>query len=816
VRKSTGPKSVGDKSADRRNIKAAPLPSKEQVLAFIQESEGPVGKREIARAFQVKGGARIALKALLKDLAAEGAVARGRGRRLGAPGQLPEVMVLQVIGADGDGDLWARPVDFPEDDAEPRIVIIDEKRLDRPLTSGDRILASLARKDADLYEARAIRRLEHRSQRIIGLFEYGRDGAGRIVPTDKKLKNEFMVAPRDVNGAKPGEIVVAEAEPARRHGQPRARIIERIGLLGEARSVSMISIAEYRIPIHFPPAALMLAEAAHAAPQENRRDLRHIPLVTIDGEDARDFDDAVWAAPDEDPANPDGWRILVAIADVSYYVRSGDALDRAARERGNSVYFPDRVVPMLPEALSNGWCSLKPCEDRPVLAVEITLDAEGQKRRHHFMRGLMRSAARLTYTQAQAAIDGNPDATTAPLHDPVLMPLYGAFRALLKAREARGTLELDLPERRIHINAAGEVERIEARERLDSHRLIEEFMIAANVAAAEALEKKRQPCMYRVHDQPEASRVEALRDFLEGLDLHLARGQAIRPKHFTRLLAQAAATPHAEMIATLVLRAQAQAVYSPENIGHFGLALPRYAHFTSPIRRYADLLVHRALIAGYGLGDDGLSATDMADFADTAAHISATERRAAAAERSATDRYIAAFLSEQVGAVFDGRISGLAHFGLFIRLTESGADGLAPVGLLPPDFYDHDEARHALTGRRWGKTYRLGDRVSVRLRAAAPLTGGLTLEILDTVAPAQDGGDSRRPAIRHARKPGPGGKRKGRASRGEHAPAGYTAESAFAAKHGHKKRRRIDKAKTGDGAKAGDKTGRKSRKSPGP
>lgn len=734
----TDPKRGDEPSA---RTKSVPFPTKEQVLAFIRESETPVGKREIARAFHLKGEDRIQLKALLKSLERDGDVDRGKHRRMNATGQLPEVTVVQVIGPDVDGDIWARPVDMRPDDDEPRILVIENKKLDKPLAPGDRVLVRLERTDADIYEARPIRKLESREQRVVGLVEPGPGNDLRIRPTDKRVKTEFGVHARDSNGARPGEIVVAEVEPARnRHlGLPKARIIECLGKLGEAKSISMISIAEHRIPFQFPAAAVDQAEAARAAPLGKRTDLRNVPLVTIDGDDARDFDDAVHAVADDDPANPGGWKITVAIADVAHYVRNDDALDRSARERGNSVYFPDRVVPMLPEALSNGWCSLRPKEERPVLAVEMVIDAEGEKRRHHFMRGLMRSAARLTYEQAQAAQDGHPDDTTGPLIDQVIKPLYGAFRALLKAREARGTLEIDIAERRVHITDKGEVAKIEARQRLDSHRLIEEFMIAANVAAAEALEKKHWPCMYRIHDQPDPSRIEALREFLDGLDLKLAKGQVIRPKHFTQLLLKAVGTPYAAMINSLVLRSQSQAQYSPDNIGHFGLALQRYAHFTSPIRRYADLLVHRALVGAYDFGDGALDKAQGSDFTEIGAHISATERRAAAAEREAVDRYTAAYLSDRVGEIFGGRVTGVARFGLFVMLDDSGADGIVPISTLPNDFYDHDERSHALVGRRWGRVYRLGDRVSVRLVAATPLTGGITLDLIEGGSEAGEG-----------------------------------------------------------------------------
>jgi ribonuclease R len=748
-RKGGARRGARDENAAGGSSKAVPFPTREQVLAFIRESPTPVGKREIARAFNLRGSDRIPLKALLKELEHEGQVDRGRGRRLGAAGELPEVTVVQIIGPDADGDLWAKPVDLRPDDAEPKILVLEEKRASHSgrghqqergqanLGPGDRVLVRLKRIDADEYEARPIRKLESRAARIVGVVTRASDGTLRITPADKRLRTEFIIDARGshagTQGIKAGEIVAAEVEPVRggRHmGTPKARVVERLGRIGEARSVSLIAIAAHGIPTDFPAAALDQARAAGPATLGHRTDLRNIPLVTIDGEDARDFDDAVHAAPDPDPNNPGGWKILVAIADVAHYVREGDPLDKSARERGNSVYFPDRVVPMLPEELSNGWCSLKPDEDRPVMAVEIVIDAEGRKKRHHFLRGLMRSAARLTYERAQAAMDGRTDSVTHLLLDPVIKPLYGAFHALLKARNARGTLELDVAERRVHIDANGEVLRIDARARLDSHRLIEEFMIAANVAAAEALEKKRWPCMYRVHDQPDPARIEALRDFLDGLDLRLPKGQVIRPSHFTRLLEKAKQTPYSEMISSLVLRSQSQAVYAPENIGHFGLALQRYAHFTSPIRRYADLLVHRGLIAAYGFGEEGLD-REVKGFKELGEHISATERRAAAAERESVDRYTAAFLAKRIGEIFSGRVSGVIRAGLFVALDETGADGIVPVSSLPDDFYEHDEARHALVGRRWGQVYRLGDRVQVRLVAAQPLTGGITFELIE-------------------------------------------------------------------------------------
>ena len=731
--------------ADRRG-KGDRLPTRQQILEFIRGSEVPVGKREIARAFGIKGAERIPLKAMLKELEQAGEVDRGRHRRMARPGSLPEVSVLDVLGPDADGELLAAPA--TGEGAAPRIFLLPDRMAKPALAKGDRVLARLRRLDAESYEAKVIRRLPTVPARIVGVFERAADGSGRIRPAGKRARSEFRVASANAVGARPGEIVLAQALPGRQLGLPQARIVERLGHHAGPRSASLLSIYEHDIPNVFDGEAEALASAAEPVGLSGRTDLRRLPLVTIDGEDARDFDDAVHAAPDEDPKNPGGFVLTVAIADVAHYVRPGDALDRAAYWRGNSVYFPDRVVPMLPEALSNGLCSLKPEEDRGCLAVRMVIDAEGKKLRHRFTRALMRSSARLTYNQVQAAADGQPDGTTAPLLESAIKPLYGAFRALLAARHKRGTLDLDLPERRVVLNAAGEVTSVATRVRHDSHRLIEEFMIAANVAAAETLERARQPCMYRVHDQPDAAKVEALREFVATLGLVLARGQVIRPKMFTRLLEQASASPFTEMVHELVLRSQSQAVYSPVNLGHFGLALARYCHFTSPIRRYSDLLVHRALITGCRLGDGGLPPGAGDGFEALGQHISTTERRAAAAERDAVDRFIAGFLARRLGEILPGRVTGVTRFGLFIRLDETGADGLVPINSLPDDFYDHDESRHCLVGRRWGAVYRLGERAMARIIQAEPITGGLVLELVEG---AREGAVDEGPAMK---KPG--------------------------------------------------------------
>jgi ribonuclease R len=728
----------------------APFPSKEKLLAFIEERNGRVGLREIMRAFLLSSEQRAQLKQVVAELKNEGAIEQGRGRRFNQPGRLPNMTLVEISGVDQDGDLLARPVVWDRDDQPPVIYMAPERRGQAALAPGERVLARLERQEDGTYTGRTVKRIAATPETVLGIFGL-EDGQGRIFPVDKRAKGELAVAGPDSLGAQPGELVQATILPARRLGLRQARVIERLGEGGSPRSISLIAIHEQDIPFEFSPAALREAEAATAAPLGERADLRPVPLVTIDGAYARDFDDAVFAEADDDPRNPGGWHLIVAIADVAWYVRPRGALDHDAYQRGNSVYFPDRVVPMLPEALSNGWCSLKPDEDRPCMVVHLWIDAHGQPRRHRFERALMRSAARLTYERIQAARDGKPDDQLGPLMERVVTPLYGAYEAFLEARKKRGVLELDLPERQVILDEKGQVRRIAIRPRYDSHKLIEEFMIAANVAAAETLERLSEPCMYRVHDSPSPDKLDALREVLEGLGVSIAKGQAVKPHVFNRVLAETRDTPYFHMVNEVILRSQAQAVYSPKNIGHYGLALRRYAHFTSPIRRYSDLLVHRALIRGLKAGGGALE-SDGSDYVDIGEHISSTERRAATAERDTVDRFTAAYLRERVGDEFAARVTGVTRFGLFVVLEETGGDALIPVSTLPGDFYIHDERRHELRGRRTKRVWKLGQKLTVQLVEANPVTGGMVAMVAEggggpLRAPARPAG-VRRPAAR--------------------------------------------------------------------
>ncbi|MBL6941171.1 MAG: ribonuclease R [Rhodospirillales bacterium] len=706
-----------------------PFPGREEILKFIEETPGRVGKREIARAFRLDSAQKMQLKKLLKEMKEDGQIQRNAGRRFTEPGSLPPAGVVVIIGPDTDGEIRAEPMTWDEETPPPAIYMAPERRGSPALAPGDRVLARLTRGEDKSYEGRTIRRIGSAAEKILGIYTLV-EGQGRLKSTSRKARGDYFIARGDSLDAREGDLVRCEVLPGRRTGLRLAKVLERLDTEGEATSISLIAIHDHDIPYDFSSEALELAAAAKAAPLGKREDLRNIPLVTIDGADARDFDDAVFAEPDPDKKNPGGWHLIVAIADVAWYVRPGDALDIGAYTRSNSVYFPDRVVPMLPEALSNGWCSLVPDEERPCMAAHMWINAEGQLTRHHFVRALMRSHARLTYEQVQAARDGNGDENTAPLTHNVIAPLYGAYEALNKARHKRGVLELDLPERRIVIGTNGQVERVEMRERFDSHKLIEEFMVTANVAAAETLEKKRQPCMYRIHDEPSMEKIESLRQFLDSLSIRLAKGQVIRAETFNRILEKVKDTPNASLVNDVVLRSQSQAEYNPDNIGHFGLALRRYCHFTSPIRRYADLLVHRALIRGLGLGEGGL-ADDSRDFARIGESLSKNERRAAAAERSSIDRFCALFLAEKVGSIFPGKVNGVTRFGLFVTLDDTGADGLVPLGSLPDDYYVHDETRHLLRGRRSKKVFRLGDKVDVMLMEADPLTGSMIMQVIN-------------------------------------------------------------------------------------
>lgn len=719
------------KATRKKDTAAVALPSKDEILQYIKESPSRIGKREIARAFNIKGADRPAFKVLLKELEDAGDIDRKGHRRFAETGRLPEVAVLDAVRVDSDGELIAQPANWDEPDPPPIIFVHSSKVSGRAIGVGDRMLARLKTTGDGAYEASPIRRLMGGPRQILGICEISETGSCIIRPVNRR-ERQLVTVPRDArSGAKHGELVLVDVDGAARKGAVKGRVVERLHDPGVEKALSLLAIHSHGIPHQWPAAALEQAKNCGPATLGKRTDLRAIPLVTIDGSDARDFDDAVWAEQDTDNDNSDGWHLIVAIADVSWYVQPDSALDRVAYERGNSTYFPDRVVPMLPEDLSNGWCSLKPHEDRPCLAVYMWVNSKGKLLRHRFVRGLMRSTARLTYEQVQAAHDGKPDKTTRPLLDTVIKPLFNAYACLDQDRRKRGALALDIPERKIIVNEDGEMTGVLPRARLASHQLIEEFMVLANVAAAGSLQKNKSPGLYRVHEPPDHERVDHLRLVLKSMDISLAPAGSVRAKDFNSALRAAEQDAAKDLVNTMVLRAQSQARYEPENLGHFGLALSQYTHFTSPIRRYSDLVVHRALVSEFKLGEGGLSETEHADLIEVAEHISMSERRSSTAERETVDRFTASFLSEKIGSTFTGKVNGVSRFGLFVTLDDTGADGILPIKRLPRDYYDVFEETHTLSGRHSGTEFTVGDPVTVKLSEADAITGSLVFDYLD-------------------------------------------------------------------------------------
>jgi len=708
------------------------MPSAQQVLDFIQSSDIPAGKREIAKAFGLKGQEKIKLKALLKDMAEEGLI-DGKKSAFHRMGGVPKVTTLKIVAIE-DGDLIAEPDNWdPEAPGKaPRLTIREPRAkpgVKRPpaLKRGDRVLARTEETETG-WRAHVMKKLPSRTEGLMGIVEIDKTGKAWLAPVDKRIRQSTPIA--DVGEAEEGQLVIAER--VGRSERAGVKVIEVVGDPLAPRSFSLIAIAKHGIPHIFPEE--VLEEAPRAAKlklsDKAREDLRHLPIVAIDPADARDHDDAIWAEPD----GQGGFNALVAIADVSFYVRPGSALDREARKRGNSVYFPDRVVPMLPEVLSADVCSLKEGEDRAAMACHLHINADGKVSSFRFTRALVRIAQNIAYEDAQKTVDaGNPPE--------FLANLWAAWKALAAARDARDPLELELPERRVVLDAEGRIAEIAIRERLDAHRVVEDFMIAANVAAAKALEAKTAPVVYRIHEPPSREKLIALRDYLATMGKKLALGQVVTPGLFNRMLKDISDEAEKALVMEAVLRSQTQAYYGPANAGHFGLSLGSYAHFTSPIRRYSDLLVHRALVDAYKLeqpappgsipATSGLSDRDRASLQQVSDAISQTERRAMEAERDTIDRYVAAWLSARVGEVFDTRITGVQAFGFFATIIGLGGDGLVPISTLGGEYFRHDEAAHALVGSDSGTTYASGDRLKLKLAEANPLTGALKFVLPD-------------------------------------------------------------------------------------
>ncbi len=753
----------------KRRASAPSLPSRNDIIEYLNDSDGAAVRRDIARAFGVKGEARAKLRSLLKKMEDEGVIDLAGGKRVKVAGKLPPVLPIDIVGVTHDGDLECEPAGW-KDDHDPPLIRISEKRAMKfkPAPGvGDRVLARLKPTGDGAYSAEIMKAIGKGAHRFLAVYRKDR---GRTIaePVERRARGTFTIDQGDDAGAKDGDLVWVETKNARGYGAQKARVRKIEGHIDDRNAFSTISLANHGIPTEFPKAVIEEAQKAQLPSLGERTDLRDTPLFTIDPADAKDHDDACFAEPDPDPDNPGGYRVIVAIADVSYFVRTGSELDKEALRRANSVYLPDRVVPMLPERLSNDLCSLRGGEDRPCLAVEMFIDSGGRKKSHRFLRAIMRSAAKLSYEDAQAISEGSdPKDVGAPAEiKSAVHNLFGAFRARWSERSKRAPLDLDLPERKVILNKQGEVADVIKRDRFDAHRVIEEFMILANVAAAETLERARLELIYRVHDQPDEEGLEGVRDYLDRLDYSLVKGGSVRPANFNQILKIAEERDEKEMISQIVLRAQQRAIYDTENRGHFGLNLPRYAHFTSPIRRYADLVVHRALVTAAKLGPGGQTKEEAAALGDVAEQISDLERRAVAAEREATDRYLSEYLASRVGAEFDARIRGVTKYGLFVMVEPSGADGFIPMRSIGRERFEFEEAMHRIIGGTTGGVFRLGQPVRVKLEEAIPLTGSLRFEMVSDPAPGE-------PRSSRRKKPGskpPTKKTKGKKRTGGKAP----------------------------------------------
>lgn len=696
------------------------MPTMAELTDFLNKQTREINKRDIARQFGIKGEKRTELKGMLRQLKEQGMIqASKKGRRVFATEALPEQVVVEITGLDSMGDLIARPLKWTNDSAPPQIIITKDK-LNPPAGVGDIVQARVKPIGNKLYEAEALRRVSAGENHMVAVYR-----EGLVYSVDRRIKEAFELheAPKDIQN---GDLLIVDIPPIR-SAHPTATFVKKIGSETEPFAPTLISIYQHNIPVAFSEQAEKQAQKASVPELGKRTDLRAIPFVTIDGADARDFDDAVWAEPDDNPKNKGGFHLMIGIADVAHYVLSGSTLDLDARLRGNSVYFPDRVIPMLPFELSNGVCSLNPNQPRAAMVCEAWIDKTGHKIKHRFARALIQSVRRLTYEEVQATIDGRQAIVGL---EKEIQALTEAYRLLNQKRQKRGVLELDVPERQVILNDKGQITSIKLRVQTDSHKLIEELMILANVAAAETLEDKGVPAMYRVHDRPSAQKVETLNAFLNSLGIQKKLTESAEPKDFNDILVQANKTANHYAINEFVLRSQSQAVYSPENIGHFGLSLDRYAHFTSPIRRYADVMVHRALITALKLGKDGLSEDETNTFEEIARHISNTERQAASAEQDAVDRYTARYLADKIGAQFSARISSITAFGLFVSLDDIGADGFVPMSNLRADYFEYDESSSRLTGRNTGLEYQIGQPVRVILKECVPITGGMIFDIL--------------------------------------------------------------------------------------
>ena len=691
-----------------------PIPSREAILKFLGDRAQLLTAEAIAQELELAHPRDF--DALTKRLAAmlrDGQLLQNRRGGYGVAQKLDLIAGTIIANAEGFGFL--RPDAGGGDD-----IYISPHEM-RKVLHGDRVLLNLVGVDNRGRKQGAIAEvLERRAARLVGRIVV-ENGVVLVTPDDRRLHQDILIPPGKDRGAHSGQIVIAEiTQPPTAQRGP---IGEVISVLGERLTPSLIvemAIASHGLPHEWP--ASVMRDAVAVEPQvtkadiEGRVDLRKVPLVTIDGEDARDFDDAVFAEPVQG-----GFRLIVAIADVSHYVKPGTALDEEAQNRATSVYFPGFVVPMLPETLSNGICSLNPQVERLCMVCEMHVGYDGEVSQTKFCAAVMRSHARLTYNRVWQALGENNVDARAELADvlPQLEHLHQLYKILVKARQRRGAIEFDSREVKFRLGAAGEVVQLGAEPRNDAHKLIEECMIAANVEAAKFLDKRKIPALYRVHAPPPESKYEDLLEFLKEFGLKMPPAGEVKPADFTKLLKKIKERPDAGLIESVLLRSQSLAVYSPQNSGHFGLALDAYAHFTSPIRRYPDLLVHRAIRFALTKGKAAQYTYSDSDMTALATHCSQNERRADEAERDVDERYKCAWMEKHVGSQFDGIVSGVTSFGLFVELTESQVNGLVHITQLPNDYYHFDPVRKLLSGERRGLQFRLGDAVRVQVLRAS-------------------------------------------------------------------------------------------------
>ncbi|MGH8177922.1 MAG: ribonuclease R [Steroidobacter sp.] len=675
----------------------------------LREAGRPLTLEELSERLGRTGAASLrTLTSELEDLQHAGEILRNRRDEICLRERL-SVIVGTVSGhKDGYGFL------HPDDRSEP--IFLSHRQMLETM-HGDRVAVRVSGKDQrGRPEGAIVEVIERNTREIVGRL-YDESGICFVVPDNRRIGHRVLVPRERLGGATAGQVVLVKLiEQPTRTAQPLGHVTR---VLGEHAAPGMetdIAIHSHGLPFEFPPEAVAEAEAfghaVSAAAKRGREDLRELPLVTIDGEDARDFDDAVYCE-----ETRGSWRLIVAIADVSSYVEPDSALDREAQHRGTSVYFPNRVLPMLPEALSNGLCSLNPQVDRLCLACEMRITPDGKVTRSRFFEGVMRSAARLTYTKVAAYL-ANPSAgheAEVKALGSQLEQLQGVFKALHRARTQRGALDFDAPELKVRFDANGKIAALVEYTRNDAHRLIEECMIAANVQAARFLKKHRIPTLYRVHGQPEADRLETLRQFLQGFGIHLPTGRDLESKDLSEVLQRALGNEEAHLIQTVVVRSMPQAVYQPENIGHFGLALPEYAHFTSPIRRYPDLLVHRGIRHVVRGGDVESSGWTMGGMSALGQQCSFNERRADDATRDAMSWLKCEYMSDKLGEEFDALVTGVVDFGLFVQVKGIQVDGLVHVSALGADYFSRDRSGFRMVGSRGGRTFRLGDHLRVRL-----------------------------------------------------------------------------------------------------